>query len=468
MKRMLLSMGLVMALLLTLTVPVGAVTDSPADNGAASVENDYDGFDASDDASASEEGTAEEAEIAAKSDPDAHVPDTMRIVFNPYRMKTVWRGEETNDAALSDVAFISSRDANSLRLNLSVSGVPAEKCQAVPVSSPDELGGERKQVFVWFEFQPFTEGEELVWNETYADADNQIAVNVEEGKTVILPPAQDGETVLLAMKAFAEFHIPSGVMWTKDDTIHFEVRCYFESLNDSVDNQESYHAEPSDEAAPVESADASDDFVTPANEAAPFVNDAEPVENDAQASDVDEPVEDEDAQASDVDEPVENEDAQASNDEEPVEDEDAQASDDEEPVEDDDAQASDDEEPVEDDDAQASDDAEPVEDEDAQASDDEEPVEDDDAQASDDEEPVEDDAQASDDEEPVEDDAQASDVKEPVEDEDALVNDAPAFDDDAQVVEEAFSEEEEPVEDEDAEPSDNEEPVEDDAQASDD
>jgi len=425
MNKKMFSMGVVMALLFALTIPVGAVMDSPADSGTVSVENDYDGSGASENAPTSEEGTAEDAKTALQFTPDVQIPDTMRIVFNPYRMQTIWNGEATNDAVLSEVVFVSSQDANSLRLNLSVSGVPEEECQAVPVSSPEELGGDIKQVFVWFEFQPVIDREDLIWNGTYAEAKNQIAVNDEDGKTVILPAAQDGETVRLAIKAFAEFYIPSGMMWTSKDTIHFNVRCFFESLNDdeaqksitdtgALQVTEDIEAvEPSEVAQPVENAKPSD--------VAETIKDAEP-------SDVTEPVEDaepsgdtesgDDAEASNVTEPAKN--AQLSDDTEPVEDaepssiaapvEDAEASDDTEPVED--AQPSDDTEPVN---AESSDDTEPIEngvlpDEappvDEEPSDVAEPVED--AQSSDVAEP-------SNDTQPVE-DVEPSDVKEPVED----------------------------------------------------
>jgi hypothetical protein len=293
MKRMLLSMGLVMALLLTLTVPVGAVTDSPAENGAVSVENNYDGSGTSLDAPTSEEGTAEEPKQAAEEPCvfDVQIPDTMKLIFNPYRMNAVFHGMTVNDAVISDTVFIISRESQPLLLNISVTGTPEIESKVSPVSAPEELGGDGKEAFVWFEFQPFIEGEEPVWSESYTGAENQIAVNADE-RTVTLSDIQGGANCLI-LKAFGELNVPSGVLWETKDTIQFNVHCKF----DAVDLEES------DVEEPVDAIDEASGVEEPVDIADDASSVEEPVDVADEASDVEEPVDVTD-DASSVEEPV--------------------------------------------------------------------------------------------------------------------------------------------------------------------
>ena len=348
MKRTLLTTGLVVALLLSMTFPASAVSmETLPDSATETVEG------------ITETPTNEGAESKIKVD----VPAKAEFALNPYQISIETPDGPTRDAVISEAQTISSQTPMPLLVMVSATGVAYG--EASLAASPEDFAPDAKSAFLWIEFQNVTDGEKPVWSGKYVGRRNQVLLNGEHRPVLELPASENGEPVQAVFRIFGAAGVPSEGMWTVDDGVDVSLSFEFEIIEDEEASlfgvSFAEDAEPSEVAEPVENAQPSDI--------------AEPVEN-AEVSDIAEPVED--TESSDIAESVE--DAEASEDTEPVKD--AQPSDIAEPVED--TEPSDIAEPIKD--TELSEVAEPVEI--AESSDDTEPMEG--AEASDVAEPVED------------------------------------------------------------------------------
>lgn len=182
----------------------------------------------------SDEEAGDEAEDGPEEEPPViyvAVPDTGRVVVNPYGLEVNMDGMISTDQIVSKPMPIVSYSNVPVAVVASVTGHTSPGSDAVFVSSQPRSSA--KEIFLFAEFQPaLDEYGSAFWSGQYTGAPNQLVVTAGGSPAAQVLALETGD-VVPSCGAFRLFGSASGSperMWSAEDAIHVTLTFTFVPL----------------------------------------------------------------------------------------------------------------------------------------------------------------------------------------------------------------------------------------------
>lgn len=150
------------------------------------------------------------------------VPNSGRVLLNPYRLKTALDGKASTEQVLSRTYRMKNESEIPVTVWAQAVGIVPPGSEAVFTLEPPRSDSEEKEAFLFAEFQPADEEE---WLGTYSKERNQLLISEEKGnkKPVLTLPAKSEGIYRL----FGSTSVPSSRMWTEQDTVNVTIAFSF-------------------------------------------------------------------------------------------------------------------------------------------------------------------------------------------------------------------------------------------------
>lgn len=103
---------------------------------------------------------------------DVRVPQSGRIVINPYGLPTQMNGETSTEQIISETMTIYNASEVPVAVSASAAGHITEASSMTFASAPPAAGTEEKQIFLYAEFQ----NEDGLWSGSYHAGENQLLI----------------------------------------------------------------------------------------------------------------------------------------------------------------------------------------------------------------------------------------------------------------------------------------------------
>lgn len=142
------------------------------------------------------------------------VPDTGRVILNPYGLKVTAGGRETTEQVTSVSYTLKNESEIPVTVWAKAVGTVPEGSEAVFTSEPPFSDTDGKQAFVYAEFRQKNEDS---WSGSYTGEKNQLVITAQESESrpvLTLPQGMDGE-----FRLFGSTSIPTSSMWTAKDRV---------------------------------------------------------------------------------------------------------------------------------------------------------------------------------------------------------------------------------------------------------
>lgn len=142
------------------------------------------------------------------------VPDTGRVILNPYGLKVTAGGRETTEQVTSASYTLKNESEIPVTVWAKAVGTVPQGSEAVFTSEPPSSDTDGKQAFVYAEFRQKNEDS---WSGSYTGEKNQLVVSERDAQStavLTLPQGMDGE-----FRFFGSASIPTSSIWTAKDRV---------------------------------------------------------------------------------------------------------------------------------------------------------------------------------------------------------------------------------------------------------
>lgn len=159
------------------------------------------------------------------------VPNTGRIIVNPYGLETSLGQENSTEQIISPTLPITNYSNTAVSVSACAVGRASPEVRFV--DAPPTLESQVKEVFLYLEFQSSPDGSaNVAWENAFRDAPNQLAVTASEtAKDDVLTLDAGNEMPTYGMfRLFGSTSAPLENMWTTQDQVDLTVSFTFHAL----------------------------------------------------------------------------------------------------------------------------------------------------------------------------------------------------------------------------------------------
>lgn len=161
--------------------------------------------------------------LAEKPVISVRVPDSGRVVVNPYHLEVALGGEVSREQIVSETYALYSECDLPVAVSVHAVGTVPAGSEAVFVTEPPQTQTERKEVFMYAEFQE----RYGAWQGSFTDAYNQVmATGWGESKRDVLTLEPWGEG---RFRLFGAASVPVEGMWSERDIVNVTLAFTFEA-----------------------------------------------------------------------------------------------------------------------------------------------------------------------------------------------------------------------------------------------
>lgn len=166
------------------------------------------------------------------------VSPTGQIIINPYGYSVSTNLGTTNEQIISTTQYLVSQSDVPISVSVEIVGTHSNPDARFVSAQPDPSA---KELFLYAEFQPVTEGQDPVWLDAYTGADCQVLIN-ETKDNVITLPSGDGTPRKVAFRLFGAVSSGPESGWTGSDSLSVTMSYEFNPIKEE--------AEPAEEETP--------------------------------------------------------------------------------------------------------------------------------------------------------------------------------------------------------------------------
>lgn len=177
---------------------------------------------------------------------DVKVPQSGRIVINPYGLPTQMDGETSTEQIVSETMTVYNLSQVPVTVSASVTGHIAETSGMTFSSAPPAAGTEEKQIFLYAEFQ----NEDGFWSGSYHNGGNQLLISAgaSPAKEVLTLDAGPSEGVF---RMFGATSVDTADPWSAEDGVSVTFTFTFAPADESTPAQASDDEQAASEEAPA-------------------------------------------------------------------------------------------------------------------------------------------------------------------------------------------------------------------------
>lgn len=190
------------------------------------------------------------SQLAAAPEIRVTVPQTGRIVINPYGLPTEIGGGTTTEQIASETLTISNASEVPVVVSASAEGRISDLSDMTFTYAPPAADAQEKQIFLYAEFQD----RDALWSGSYSGGGNQILVSggVSETKDVLTLDAGPSEGVFRMFGAVSESPVNP---WSTDDSVSVTITFTFSPADSAAGDQAADAWQTVPEAVPAPEAD---------------------------------------------------------------------------------------------------------------------------------------------------------------------------------------------------------------------